>query len=212
MMPFFEFRREYLRESIPRSIHKSVRMSRAGRRVVHSALALTVAATWPGIVVSQSDRTSGNNDTSVTTVNEGERETAAFACEQFAAIIDARPVAADLHRTLEQRATRLAPDVRAQAPINGGRYWIRADYGDGLGAAPYPHLGCFADLRIGLAWFCGADVKIPVTTRSRGPCAVSRRSRPIALPATGCVSLPIALREAILYCAAGSSPTVWRTD
>lgn len=127
------------------------------------------------------------------------------ACDQYAGVIDSRPIAADLYRELEARTRADPRGLRSQAPVNGGRYWIRADYGDGRSSVPYPHIGCFADMRIGLAWFCSADTGF---ARLRGGCLPSSRGRPIDLPMAGCVSLPIVLREPVIFCAAGHSPVV----
>lgn len=126
-------------------------------------------------------------------------------CEDHAAIVDGVPLDSSVYEILTRNAQPISADVYGFAPINGGRYWIRADYGDGANPTPYPHIGCFADIRIGIAWACTADREF---VKRRFGCNWRVQYKSFDLPNDGCVTMPVALREPIMYCAPGASPTV----
>ncbi len=129
-------------------------------------------------------------------------------CEQFAAVVGRTPIESGLYEKIQSKAETLPESVYRVGPINGGRYWVRADYGDGVRPAPYPHVGCFADLRAAIAWTCMADTTY---LRDRGSCRWRSSARVLVakqLPANGCVSLGIELREPVMYCAPGHSPKI----
>jgi hypothetical protein len=128
-------------------------------------------------------------------------------CDEHAAVVDGQPLDNSLYSILTENAKPISNDVYEFAPINGGRYWVRADYADGVNHTPYPHLGCFADLRIGIAWACSADREF---VKKRFGCNWRAQRKAITLPESGCVALPVRLREPIVYCAPGASPSVER--
>lgn len=133
------------------------------------------------------------------------QQTRAVSCESVAAVVDGRALDASLYAILASAVGKTSTTIYSAAPITGGRYWVRADYGDGRAVKPYPHFGCFADIRIAIAWFCGADKDY---VKSRASCTPARRGPAVELPAAGCVSIALSLREPIIYCAPGSSPDV----
>ncbi len=133
---------------------------------------------------------------------------ATIECEQYAGVVGRTPLDTVLYDKIQSKAKTLPESLYKLGPVNGGRYWVRADYGDGVSPTPYPHVGCFADLRVAIAWVCMADDKF---LRTRGSCRWRGSARTIAaiqLPKDGCVPLGIELREPVIYCAPGHSPKI----
>lgn len=129
----------------------------------------------------------------------------AVPCESVAALIDGKPLPPDRYALLDRVAEKVSGTLLQDAPLDGGRYWTRADYADGFGAAPYPHYGCFADVRYLVAWFCQADRG---WVSQQWGCAPRRRVGVAERAPAGCVRTRLSLREPIIYCAPGYSPRI----
>lgn len=141
-------------------------------------------------------------------ITHGTTYAGSIDCEQFAAVVGRTPINSTLYEKILSKAKTLPESVYRIGPVNGGRYWVRADYGDGIKPTPYPHVGCFADLRVAIAWACMADDSY---LRDRGSCRWRGSARVLVakqLPADGCVPLGIELREPVMYCAPGHSPKI----
>jgi hypothetical protein len=129
----------------------------------------------------------------------------AVPCESVAALIDGKPLPSDRYALLDRGAEKVSETLLQDAPLDGGRYWTRADYADGFGAAPYPHYGCFADVRYLIAWFCQADRG---WVSQQWGCVTRRRVGVAERAPAGCVRTRLSLREPIIYCAPGHSPQI----
>jgi hypothetical protein len=132
-----------------------------------------------------------------------------LACESVAALVDGAALDTDSYALLDRAAEKLDHGLYQDAPIDGGRYWTRADFADGVGAAPYPHYGCFADIRYLMAWFCQADKG---WVSHQWGCVPRRRTGTAERAPSGCARTRLSLREPIIYCAPGHSPRMPRRE